>query len=411
MRCFREGAEGPEPNETGVAIPGAAAYRFSLSILVFLAALTLFAAACGAPGGDGDSEVGEGCPVRVEVLAHLGTANDPEGILGEADLYVVPLAGGGWAVLEPLRTRVLRYAPDGSFVGALGRTGQGPGELFRPRSLARSPGGELWITDAQGRWVSFDSEEGVVQTVQGPASVAMHGFESDEVVFTLHLAARMPGEGVYGESAFLALRWSLDGTALEPVGPGVGLLRDGVRVASSTSPHRLLYRAGQGYLLAANFEGWGPMASFPGTPAIHLWEEGTAARVLVEEGALIEAPGIPGRQRRPELLLQALGPSSEDDRFWAFGHLKRDGGPPGLQLPSGAEGTLRNSPDLRNRLYEGVAWQVRADGIVTCALALPAVPDGVVGPDAFFAVREDSLTGVRDISIWSLQRGAPEGAP
>jgi hypothetical protein len=382
--------------------PSASRARWSGGSLLGAVVLSLSTFACEDPEGS-RARTGalEGCPVRVVAVAHLGTLEDSEGIRGEGELYVVPRAPAGWAVLEPLSTPVLRYSADGSFAGPLSRAGQGPGELSRPRSLVWSPSGELWVADAQGRWVAFDADEEPVRTVSVGLSLAMHGFEADDEVFTLHLAAHMPAEDTFGESAFFAHRWDLAGNQLDPLGPGVDLLPEGPRVASVGSPHRLLHREGLGYLLAANFEGWGPMVSFPGAPAIHLWE-GNEARVLVAEDALVRALGFPRRRGRPEFLMHALGPTSEGDSFWAFAHLKRDGSLPGLEVPPDEGATLRNSPALRNRMFEGVAWRVGMDGVVECAILLPVVPDGVVGPDTFFSVGEDVATGFRDVTVWVI---------
>lgn len=346
---------------------------------------------------------GDACPTAVRLVVTLGSLDDPDGILGERDLYVVGTSGDEWVVLEPLMTRVLRYGADGSYLGTLGRSGPGPGELSRPLSLALHPDGDLWVSDSQGRWVVFGPDGEAQRTLSTPAASPIQGINEAGEAYALHLAVEMTPVGEILSSGFLAHRWDLEGERLDPVGPGVDMLVGNPRVMLASSPHRLLHQGKDRYVITANFEEeeWGPFVDFPGAPAVHVWEEGEA-RILADLDDLMSAPGLSSSQRRRDVLMKAIGPSAQADRLWAFGHLKREGQPAGLDLPPGEEGTLRNSPALRNRMFEGVAWLVGSDGSVSCAVPLPMVPDGVVGADTFFSVREDESTGAREIVIWSL---------
>lgn len=65
------------------------------------------------------------------------------GLAGDADgnVYVLDLAG----------SRVLKYGPDGRYLGSWGREGGGPAELGRPVALALGPGTPSgWRTPATG---------------------------------------------------------------------------------------------------------------------------------------------------------------------------------------------------------------------------------------------------------------------
>jgi hypothetical protein len=194
--------------------------------------------------------------------------------------------------------------------------------------------------------------------------------------------------GTFDSGAFFVHRWGGDGELLEPAGPGVEHLRGAPQVAGAASPHLLMHVADSTWLIVGNFDAWGPASEFPRSPGVQRWE-GRRSEVLVGPEALraaLVAAGLHRRRAGNELLMRAIGPASAPQRFWVYGALKAEGIAPGLDPPAGAEGTLRTSPTVRNHMFDGVAWEVGHDGSVHRAVRLPSVPDGVVGPDAWFSI-------------------------
>lgn len=138
-----------------------------------LAPLALVPAACG-DAGTSEHEVGvvtdtvdgvERVTYGAERAARLGWSLDTTTVIGgfgvddpnyqfggvNPDGLATDLQGNLY-VLDADGIRVLGYAPDGSFLGAWGREGGGPGELGGsfgggPRTMAMGPGDTLWIGD------------------------------------------------------------------------------------------------------------------------------------------------------------------------------------------------------------------------------------------------------------------------
>jgi hypothetical protein len=84
---------------------------------------------------------------EVEVLG--GPGSPEEAILSEP-LSVETASDGTRMVLDGKDCRVMRFAADGTWLGAFGRAGEGPGEFTGPTDLALLPGGEVLVAD-QGR--------------------------------------------------------------------------------------------------------------------------------------------------------------------------------------------------------------------------------------------------------------------
>jgi hypothetical protein len=84
---------------------------------------------------------------EVEVLGGPGASE--ETILSEP-LSVETAPDGTRFVLDGKDCRIMRFAADGTWLGAFGRAGEGPGEFTGPTDLALLPGGEVLVSD-QGR--------------------------------------------------------------------------------------------------------------------------------------------------------------------------------------------------------------------------------------------------------------------
>jgi DNA-binding beta-propeller fold protein YncE len=55
--------------------------------------------------------------------------------------------------------RIVKFAKDGTFIKAFGKTGHGPGELFGPHAIALAPDGRLFVADrGNQRIVIFDQD-------------------------------------------------------------------------------------------------------------------------------------------------------------------------------------------------------------------------------------------------------------
>lgn len=103
--------------------------------------------------------------------------------------------------------RIRKLSPDGAFVAAWGRHGSGQGELARPRGLALSPSGELYVADScnhrlqvfdrEGRWLRSIGQQGKGPgEFEYPYHVAVAGDGTVWVVeFGNHRVQRLTAEG------------------------------------------------------------------------------------------------------------------------------------------------------------------------------------------------------------------------
>ncbi|HUH11746.1 MAG TPA: hypothetical protein VMK65_01495 [Longimicrobiales bacterium] len=141
-----------------------------------LLALTLLLAACGGDAPDAGVVVTDSAGVRIvthpppshEDAPRWRTAAAPTTRIGavegtpEQQLYQVRgatrMSDGRIAILNMGTREVRFYAPDGSYMGAFGREGEGPGEFRLPSRLTRLGGDTLVVTGASlDRFSWFDS--------------------------------------------------------------------------------------------------------------------------------------------------------------------------------------------------------------------------------------------------------------
>ncbi|HEY7664012.1 MAG TPA: peptidyl-alpha-hydroxyglycine alpha-amidating lyase family protein [Xanthobacteraceae bacterium] len=101
-----------------------------------------------------------------KVLMRLGKAgvagsgldefNAPSAVLvaPNGDIFVADGHGGN------TNARIVKFAPDGSFIKAWGKKGSGPGEFDTPHSLAMDSRGRLFVADRQNNRIQIFDQEG-----------------------------------------------------------------------------------------------------------------------------------------------------------------------------------------------------------------------------------------------------------
>jgi len=72
-----------------------------------------------------------------------------------------------------------------------------------------------------------------------------------------------------------------------------------------------------------------------------------------------------------------------------------------------AGGSWQRQPLFKDAVYRGVAWQVGQDGSVIGASTFDAYPEGLAGPDHFFTIIEDPVSGFRTVRIYRLRECEP----
>ncbi len=94
---------------------------------------------------------------EVEVL---GAPGSPVEALFREPLAVEVTADGIRHVLDGRAQRVLRFAPDGTWLGAYGRLGEGPGEFTGACDLALTPDGGILVLEQRRRRISRFTPDG-----------------------------------------------------------------------------------------------------------------------------------------------------------------------------------------------------------------------------------------------------------
>ncbi|MFC1544106.1 hypothetical protein ACFL4Y_02515 [Gemmatimonadota bacterium] len=90
----------------------------------------------------------------------FGGAGVPAEQLMTEPVTVVVAADGTRLLLDTRQARILRYAPDGAYLGSFGRLGNGPGEFMWPTDMALLPDGTLAVADSKALRLSLFSAEG-----------------------------------------------------------------------------------------------------------------------------------------------------------------------------------------------------------------------------------------------------------
>lgn len=173
-------ADGPAPPRP----PSAARGGRSRSPVSWVVPVLFLAAACTEEAVVPDRVLSgepscQACEIRIADRVVLGSMDDSVSPSGRSQV-ILGEDGGFFLISEQLSLPgVLRYGPDGSFRGVLGRQGQGPGEMGRPWRLGGTSGGVLYVFDALLSAVHVFGPDGewertlrpVVNPIQGPVPV------------------------------------------------------------------------------------------------------------------------------------------------------------------------------------------------------------------------------------------------
>lgn len=121
--------------------------------------LVTFLGACTAPE---DLSEDEGPPVvRGTIDLEIGEMTGEEPYLFSSIGGVAADADGMIYAIDRQSDEIRVFDPEGGFVGTIGRSGEGPGELGGPCCPSFDPQGVLWVRDvANARYSGFDLESG-----------------------------------------------------------------------------------------------------------------------------------------------------------------------------------------------------------------------------------------------------------
>lgn len=216
-----------------------------------VATLALLTAACGGAGSDAETGptatrdsagvtiVDNGAPAWPEGGGFVvepapdvesETEGQPEATL-EQPARALRMADGSWVVLDGQARTVKRYGADGSYLGALGRQGEGPGEFQAPIFLGQWLGDSLVTFDIlTRRWQVFGPDlafarQQVVEWEIGPGRPLPpqpQGVFADGTILARQgTRPEFPFEGTAGEvrqDSVRLVRLALDGTEVDSLG-------------------------------------------------------------------------------------------------------------------------------------------------------------------------------------------------
>jgi hypothetical protein len=103
----------------------------------------------------------KGMPTKFSLTleATIGYDDDPDKSLAELGVFVV--ADNGKIYVTDIKDRKVKvFEADGTFVGLIGREGQGPGEFTIPGQMQLSPDNELMVEDGGAQRIVFYTLEG-----------------------------------------------------------------------------------------------------------------------------------------------------------------------------------------------------------------------------------------------------------
>jgi hypothetical protein len=246
------------------------------------------------------------CTVLIDTIATLGATDGPGSLAGPPVSVRVDGLGRYW-VLEFGRVPKV-FRPDGSFLQSVGKTGQGPGEFYRPYDALALPGDSVLVLDFQGRRaivVGRDLSPG--RTVQVPALVADRALLLEWPRAVL-ITAWVPSREAVGWPLHVFSLAGREATPLLHFGPDSGIATSGV------PPDGLLHQlapAKQGAAWSAD----------RGVYRLTLWNsDGTKARTLTRDsdwfrGAFDMLLGTP--KRPPPSRVAAINEDA-DGLLWVF---------------------------------------------------------------------------------------------
>lgn len=361
--------------------------------------------------GGGDTEgawlpgaghlAGEGCTIEVHLEVALGAEHDPASVISGQGVSVAWADGLGWIVSD-FPADVLTYSPDGRFRGRLGEPGQGPGEWSRPARVVADRNDSIWVSNLQGRAVVFAPDGTPSRTLSSPQLLPIDGFLDDGNPYSLVFRPSPEDrtQGLRTQGTLLARAWDrANGEPAGDLGPGAV---DGPGPPALTpmliGPGTVA--SGSSLYAAVNPELWLARWTAAGEDTIATGQQVAAGLREVGVDALGDLP-------QPEGI--AVAP---DDGFWLLGSLRVLGDEEEQALRE-EESTARGrtptalevtrSPNVLNRVYDGLLLHLTRDGQVTAAVRFDEPPFGFVSNAARFYTLAHTDTGLLQVRIWGFE--------
>ena len=108
------------------------------------------------------------CRIELEHITRITDADDP-GILPGGVVWIQETEAGTFVSASLDMAQIAEFGPDGRLTRVIGRSGQGPGELLRLRTLIPGPGDTLFAPDmGQGRITIFGPDRAPTGTFPMP---------------------------------------------------------------------------------------------------------------------------------------------------------------------------------------------------------------------------------------------------
>ncbi len=119
-----------------------------------------------------NAEVREVAPIRLDPITTLGS--DADSAATSTWSRVSPLHPQGYRILVPqpggLPTLPAVYGDDGTYLGVLGASGDGPGEFREPLFVRFGPGDSLYVFDGAQRVLIFSPARAYARTIMLPVT-------------------------------------------------------------------------------------------------------------------------------------------------------------------------------------------------------------------------------------------------
>jgi hypothetical protein len=355
----------------------------------------------GAFEGWGEGEAPEPCTIQIRLTASLGAEEDLTSVISGQGVSVAWVDGLGWIVSD-FPADVLIYDPDGRFQGRLGERGQGPGEWSRPARVVVDRTDSIWVSNLQGRAVVFAPDGTPARTLSSPQLLPIDGFLEDGNPYSLAFRPSPEDrtQGMRTQGTLLARAW--DRGSGEPAGDlGPGAV-DGPGPPALTpmliGPGTVA--SGSSLYAAVNPELWLARWTAAGEDTIATGQQVAAGLREVGVDALGDLPQPEGIAAAP------------DGGFWLLGSLRVLGDEQEQALreeESAARGLtptaleVARSPNVLNRVHDGLLLHLTQDGQVTSAVRFEEVPFGFVSNASRFFTLAQGDTGLLQARIWGFE--------
>ncbi len=364
-----------------------------LTTAVFLIAV----AACRAPDEEGlqaSADVAP-CEIAPRLIAQLGSLNDSVSIASSTgtSVEVRQLGDGGWIVVggPPYLETPLQYDAQGRLVGAIGRSGDGPGEFRVPWALARGPNDSIWVSDRTGRIVIVDPSGRPSRTIVAPEGPGVTDFTPAGTPYGTGARRSTMTDGFYP----MVKMYSKEGELTSLIGPG----------GSDPAADSYMTQVPSGRMIMISetdaIAGFGPKeGTFSGTDDpvwLARWSPEGQTPLLMKSDVLaqlVEDFEIPASHHLRNIAIRAVG----DGRIL---NLAAIGEYPAGEVINSIFFAI-DATDA-NAAYDGVI-ALLDDGEVVAAASFPDAPIGFAGENQFYSMVVDPATGISTIRIWEFSR-------